>query len=283
MAALGRRLEKDGQAGASRIAARYLDLVALGTVADVVSLDQNNRILVSQGLQRIRAGQCVAGIPALLAQAGRVLSRTVSTDLGFAVGPRLNAAGRLEDMSIGIECLLTDDVSTSQRLAAVLDNINRDRQSIEANMREQAFAFVDAMPAGSLPDCVCVFDPRWHEGVVGLVATRVRERCHRPAIAFARSDTGQLNGSARSVPGVHIRGLLESVATAYPDLMGRYGGHAMAAGLSLAEENFKAFSTAAARQLGRLYPKADYSGTILSDGSLPPASINLGFARTRAH
>jgi single-stranded-DNA-specific exonuclease len=279
MAALGRQLELNGQAGASRIAARYLDLVALGTVADVVSLDHNNRILVSQGLQRIRAGQCVAGISALLAQAGRVLTRTVSTDLGFAVGPRLNAAGRLEDMSIGIECLLTDDIARSQRLSAELDSINRDRQSIEANMREQAFAYVDAMREGSLPDCVCVFDPGWHEGVVGLVATRVRERCHRPAIAFAKSDTGQLKGSARSVPGVHIRDLLESVDTAYPDLMGRYGGHAMAAGLSLEEGNFTAFSAAAAQQLGRLYPNADFSGSIISDGSLPPESISLGFAR----
>ncbi|MEQ9563974.1 MAG: single-stranded-DNA-specific exonuclease RecJ, partial [Woeseiaceae bacterium] len=279
MAALGRRLESEGQAGAAKIAAGYLDLVALGTVADVVSLDHNNRILVSQGLQRIRAGRCIAGIAALLAQAGRVQSRTISTDLGFAVGPRLNAAGRLEDMSIGIECLLTDDAGTAQRLAAVLDGINRDRQSIEANMREEAFAYVDAMRESSLPDCVCVFDPGWHEGVVGLVATRVRERCHRPAIAFARSESGQLKGSARSVPGVHIRDLLESVDSAYPELMGRFGGHAMAAGLTLAEENFKAFSLAAAQQLGRLYPEADFSGAIISDGCLPPASINLGFAK----
>lgn len=279
MAALGRRLEAEGMAGASRVAARYLDLVALGTVADVVSLDQNNRVLVSQGLQRIRAGQCVAGIRALLTQSGRVVARTVSTDLGFAVGPRLNAAGRLEDMSIGIECLLSDDDAEAQRLAAVLDDINRDRQSIEANMREQAFAYVDAMPEASLPDCVCVYDSRWHQGVVGLIASRVRERCHRPAIAFARSDGKELKGSARSVPGVHIRDLLESVDTAYPGLIGRFGGHAMAAGLSLAEENFAEFSTAAATQLAKLYPKADFSGAIMSDGSLPPTKLSLDFAR----
>lgn len=279
MAALGRRLEAEGSAGASKIAARYLDLVALGTIADVVSLDHNNRVLVSQGLQRIRAGQCVAGIRALLMQAGRVVARTVSTDLGFAVGPRLNAAGRLEDMSIGIECLLTDDDAAAQRLAATLDDINRDRQGIEAGMREQAFAYVDAMPEASLPDCVCVFDPRWHQGVVGLIASRVRERCHRPAIAFARSDNGEVKGSARSVPGVHIRDLLEGVSTARPGLIRRFGGHAMAAGLSLAEEHFKEFSTVAAAQLARLYPNADFSGAIMSDGSLPPSSLNLGFAK----
>jgi single-stranded-DNA-specific exonuclease len=283
MAALGRRLEQAGQSNAAKVAARFLDLVALGTVADVVSLDYNNRILVSQGLQRIRAGRCIAGIDALLAQAGRVAPRTVSTDLGFAVGPRLNAAGRLEDMSIGIECLLTDDDGNARRLAAALDEINRDRQSIEAGMREQAYAFVDAMPAGSLPDCICVFDPRWHQGVVGLIASRVRERCHRPAIAFARSESGELKGSARSVPGVHIRDLLESVATAHPALIGRYGGHAMAAGLSLPEESFGAFAEAAAKQLARLYPDADFSGAILTDGSLPSSSMNLAFAKSLRH
>jgi single-stranded-DNA-specific exonuclease len=279
MAALGRRLEQDGQAGASRIAARYLDLVALGTVADVVALDHNNRILVSQGLRRIRAGQSIAGIVALLEQSGRQLQRTVSTDLGFAVGPRLNAAGRLEDMSIGIECLLTDDPAQARRLASTLDEINRDRQTIEAGMREQAFDFVDAMPSAKLPDCICVFDPRWHQGVVGLVAARVRERCNRPAIAFAQSEAGELKGSARSIPGVHIRDLLERVATVHPGLVGKFGGHAMAAGLSLAEENYSAFSQAVAKELGRLYPDADFSGTILTDGALPPDAMNLGFAK----
>jgi single-stranded-DNA-specific exonuclease len=279
MAALGRCLQKDGAADAAKVAARYLDLVALGTVADVVALDYNNRVLVSQGLRRIRAGQCVAGIRALLSRSGRQAARIVSSDLGFAVGPRLNAAGRLEDMSIGIECLATDDAGKAERLAAMLDDINRDRQSIEAGMREQAFAFVDAMPAGDVPDCVCVYDRRWHQGVVGLIAARVRERCHRPAIAFARADAGELKGSARSIPGVHIRDLLESVATAHPGLVGRYGGHAMAAGLSLAEENFGAFSQAAATQLGRLYPNADFSGAIVVDGSLPRSHRNLAFAK----
>jgi single-stranded-DNA-specific exonuclease len=279
MAATGRQLEREGQRGAAKIPARYLDLVALGTVADVVSLDHNNRILVNQGLQRIRAGLSVAGIDALLQQAGRHARSAVSADLGFAVGPRLNAAGRLEDMSIGIECLLTDDAAEARRFAETLDEINRDRQSIEAGMREQAFELVDALSAGSLPDCVCVFDPRWHQGVVGLVASRVRERCHRPAIAFARSEAGELKGSARSVPGVHIRDLLERVATRHPGLLGRYGGHAMAAGLSLAEENFAAFAEAAAEQLRRLYPGADFSGAILTDGGLPGSALNLRFAK----
>lgn len=279
MAALGRRLEEQGEAGAAKTAARFLDLVALGTVADVVSLDRNNRILVSQGLQRIRAGQAVPGITALLEQAGRQLQRVVSSDLGFAAGPRLNAAGRLEDMSIGIECLLTDDAEAARRIAASLNDINRDRQSIEAGMREQAFEFVDAMPAARLPDCVCVFDARWHQGVVGLIAARVRERCHRPAIAFARTDSGELKGSARSTPGVHIRDVLESVATTHPGLIGRYGGHAMAAGLSLPEENYAAFAKAAARQLGRLYPQADFTGAILTDGVLSSSALNLAFAR----
>ncbi len=279
MAALGRRLESEGLKGASKIPARYLDLVALGTVADVVALDHNNRILVSQGLRRIRAGHAVAGITALLEQAGRQLNKTSSGELGFVVGPRLNAAGRLEDMSIGIECLLSDDRQSAQRIAAMLDDINKDRQSIEAGMRAQAFEFLDAMSADNLPDCVAVFDPRWHLGVVGLIASRVRERCHRPAIAFARSDDGQLKGSARSVPGVHIRDLLESIATTHPGLIGRYGGHAMAAGLSLAEDNFSSFATAAARQIRRLYPDADFSGAILTDGPLPAAAINLRFAK----
>jgi single-stranded-DNA-specific exonuclease len=279
MAALGRQLELQGQDGASRIPGRFLDLVALGTVADVVALDHNNRILVSQGLRRIRAGHAVAGIAALLEQAGRQPDRTVSADLGFVVGPRLNAAGRLEDMSIGIECLLTDDRQNAGRFAAILDDINRDRQSIESGMRKQAFEYVDSIGTGNLPDCLCVFDPRWHQGVVGLIASRVRERCHRPAIAFARSDNGELKGSARSVPGVHIRDLLEGVATTHPGLIGRFGGHAMAAGLSLAEGNFASFAAAVAKQLKRLYPDADFSGVILTDGPLPGSALNLEFAK----
>ena len=279
MAALGRALQERGRDGAAKVPARYLDLVALGTVADVVSLDRNNRILVAQGLARIRAGRSVPGISALLQCAGRDPARACSAELGFAAAPRLNAAGRLEDMAAGIECLLADDRAEAARLAAELDGINNERRDIEEGMRREAFAFVDAMSARELPDCVCVFEPSWHQGIVGLVAARVRERCHRPAIAFARERAGLLKGSARSVPGVHIRDLLEAVSTAVPGLLAKFGGHAMAAGLSLAEEHLDAFSRAVCEQLPRLYPTADFSGALVTDGPLPAASMNLPFAR----
>ena len=279
MAALGRRLERDGRKGAARVPSRYLDLVALGTVADVVPLDQNNRVLVEQGLRRIRAGKTVPGIEALLRQSGRQLARTVSTDLGFVVGPRINAAGRLEDISIGIECLLTDDMNTALHHAAILDQINVERRDIEATMRDEAFAYVDQMDARNLPGCVCVYDEAWHQGVVGLIAARVRERCHRPSIAFARESDALLKGSARSIPGIHVRDLLEAVHAADPDLIVKFGGHAMAAGLTLAEENYDSFRRLVSEQLERLYPSADFSGAIVSDGILPDRSLNLDFAR----
>ena len=279
MAALARQMEAAGQEGAAKIPADYLDLVALGTVADVVSLDHNNRILVSQGLQRIRAGRTVAGIQALLRQAKRDPGRIVSTDLGFAVGPRLNAAGRLEDMSIGIECLLTDDPGTAADLAARLDQINKERRIIEADMRDQAFAYVDTLDSRNLPPCVCVFDKSWHQGIVGLVASRVKDRCHRPVIAFARDKDGMLKGSARSVSGVHIRDLLEAVATAEPGLIPKFGGHAMAAGLGLAETDFERFRKIVSATLLKMYPDADFSGAILTDGSLPSESMSLRFAK----
>ena len=280
MAALGRALERAGGAGLAKIPAQFLDLVALGTVADVVPLDHNNRILVQQGLNRIRAGQTVAGIRALLTQSGRQLSRTVSTDLGFVAGPRINAAGRLEDMSVGIECLLTDDPAIAQQHAAQLDRINRERRDIESTMREQAFAYVDSLDTNRLPSCVCVFEPSWHQGVVGLIAARVRERCHRPVIAFARESEGALKGSARSVSGVHARDLLEAVAGTHPGLIDKFGGHAMAAGLTIAEADYSRFADAVAKQLDRLYPAADFSGAIVSDGVLPESAFNLRFAKT---
>lgn len=273
MAALGRVLEQQGNVGAARIPAQYLDLVALGTVADVVRLDHNNRILVQQGLNRIRAGKTVAGIRALLTQSGRQLSRTVSTDLGFVAGPRINAAGRLEDMSIGIECLLTDDDTVAAQHARLLDQINKERREIETTMREQAFAYVNALDAQNWPSCVCVFEESWHQGVVGLIAARVRERCHRPVIAFAREAEGLLKGSARSIPDVHARDLLEAVSATDPDLIVKFGGHAMAAGLTIAESDYAGFSSAVAGQLDRLYPAADFSGAIVSDGVLTESDI----------
>ena len=280
VAALGRRLESEGVTGAAKIPAKYLDLVALGTVADVVPLDHNNRILVQQGLNRMRSGNTVAGIRALLELSGRQLSRTVSTDLGFVVGPRINAAGRLEDISIGIECLLTDDDAAARQHAAQLDQINKDRREIEATMREQAFSYVDKMENKRWPSCVCLYEASWRQGVVGLIASRVRERCHRPVIAFARESDGFLKGSARSVAGVHARDLLESVSTMHPGMIEKFGGHAMAAGLTIAESKYDAFASAVATQLDLLYPQADFSGAIVSDGVLPDDSFNLAFAKS---
>ena len=280
MARIGRALEEQGMAGAAKIPAKYLDLVALGTVADVVPLDHNNRILVQQGLLRIRAGRAVPGIAALLQQSGRQMGRCVSTDLGFAVGPRINAAGRLEDISVGIECLLTDSASAANDYARILDEINRERRDIESTMREQAFAHVDAMGEQRWPSCVCIYDESWHQGIVGLIATRVRERCHRPVIAFARENDAHLKGSARSIPGVHIRDLLEAVSAVKPGLIDKFGGHAMAAGLSIAESRLEEFKRVAAEQMGRLYPDADFSGAIITDGKLPDTAFNLAFARS---
>ena len=280
MARVGRMLEEQGQAGAAKIPARYLDLVSLGTVADVVPLDHNNRVLVQQGLKRMRAGHAVPGIEALLRQSGRSLDRCVSTDLGFAVGPRINAAGRLEDISLGIECLLTDSVETANEYARVLDQINSERRDIESTMREQAFNFVDKLGEQRWPSCVCVYDRSWHQGVVGLIAARVKERCHRPVIAFAREDDQFLKGSARSIQGVHIRDLLEAVSTVKPGLIEKFGGHAMAAGLTIAESALDEFKRAAATQMQRLYPRADFSGAIVTDGPLPQTALNLGFARS---
>ena len=280
MARVGRMLQEQGVEGAAKVPAKYLDLVALGTVADVVPLDHNNRVLVQQGLLRIRAGHSVAGIQALLQQSGRQAARCVSTDLGFAVGPRINAAGRLEDISVGIECLLTDESTTAMNYANQLDHINSERRDIEATMREQAFAYVDSLGSQRWPACVCVFNNEWHQGVVGLIAARVRERCHRPVIAFAREDDEFLKGSARSIQGVHIRDLLEAVHTVRPDLILKFGGHAMAAGLSIAESALGDFKRVAAEQMLRLYPDADFSGAIVTDGRLPGDAISLGFARS---
>jgi len=235
---------------------------------------------VQQGLSRIRSGATVAGIRALLTQSGRQLSRTVSADLGFVAGPRINAAGRLDDMSVGIECLLTDDESAAQQYARVLDQINKERREIEATMREQAFAYVDSMSAQKWPSCVCVYDESWHQGVVGLIASRVREKCHRPVIAFARESEGLLKGSARSIPGVHVRDLLEAVSGMHAELIIRFGGHAMAAGLTIAESRYQEFVTAVSVQLDRLYPKADFSGAIVSDGVLPESAFCLQFAKS---
>ncbi|NQV86065.1 MAG: hypothetical protein HQ492_03210 [Woeseiaceae bacterium] len=229
---------------------------------------------------RMRGGRAVPGIEALLKQSGRSLSRCVSADLGFAVGPRINAAGRLEDISIGIECLLTDSADTANEYARVLNQINGERRDIEATMREQAFRYVDKLGEQRWPSCVCVYDSSWHQGVVGLIAARVKERCHRPVIAFAREDEQRLKGSGRSISGVNIRDLLEAISTVKPGLIEKFGGHAMAAGLTIAESALEEFKSAAARQMQRLYPGADFSGAIVTDGALPQSALNLSFARS---
>jgi len=282
MAALARRLEQAGLP-ASGGAAQLLDLVALGTVADLVPLDANNRVLVAQGLKRIRAGRCVAGIRALLAIAGRPAHELTASDLAFGVAPRLNAAGRLDDMTIGIQCLLEDDLATAEPLAARLDELNRERRSIEARMQQVALEAVrclaDPGPGALQRSGVCLFDESWHQGVVGLVASRVKDRLRRPVIAFALADEASLRGSARSVAGIHIRDVLDSIATRHPDLIERFGGHAMAAGVSLERAKLDRFARAFDEEVARWTAGAPAADTIETDGELAPAEIALDTAQ----
>jgi single-stranded-DNA-specific exonuclease len=261
--------------------AQWLDLVALGTVADVVALDQNNRILVDQGLRRIRAGQCRPGISALLRAGRRDPRRCVASDLGFAAGPRLNAAGRLTDMRTGIECLLNDDAKQCARLANQLDALNRERRDIEADMQREALASMQGVLDGidDLPFGVCLFEENWHQGVVGIVASRVRERVHRPVIAFARESAEQLKGSARSIPGLHIRDALDAVAASNPGLLLKFGGHAMAAGLSLRDVDLPRFARAFDDHLRRLLKPTDLDDVLRTDGELKGPQLNLELAR----
>jgi single-stranded-DNA-specific exonuclease len=266
--------------------AELLDLVALGTVADVVPLDANNRILVAQGIARIRSGRTRAGIAALLDVAGRDRHRLTAADLAFAVAPRLNAAGRLTDMTLGIECLLCDEAGAAAQMAATLDGLNRERRDIEARMRDQAMAQVEALRFESpekLPFGLCLYDGDWHPGVVGIVASRVKERLHRPVIAFAPDADDTLKGSARSVTGVHIRDALDTIAARHGGLVSKFGGHAMAAGLSLKREHFDAFRAAFDSEVRRHLSEGDLRGTIVSDGALAPADIGLPLARELRH
>ena len=261
--------------------ASLLDLVALGTVADVVPLDANNRILVAQGLARIRAGRCVPGITALLAVARRTPAELVASDLGFAVAPRLNAAGRIADMSVGIRCLLADDADEARELALQLDALNAQRREIEADMQLQALAAVRALRdavSGVQRAGVCLFDAGWHQGVVGLVAGRVKEQLRRPVVAFALSDERNLRGSARSVPGVHIRDVLEAVATREPGMLEKFGGHAMAAGLSLPRAHLDRFARAFDAEVARAMAQGAVSDAIETDGELSDEQIALPLA-----
>ncbi len=221
-----------------------LDLVALGTIADVGKLDDNNRRLVAQGLKRIRAGRMQPGIAALFAAAGRDPAKATSQDFGFALGPRVNAAGRLAEMGLGIECLSTDDMGRADLLARQLDAINRERRELESGMREQAEQLLESvMPEGEPPAAVAIFDPDFHEGVVGIVASRLKDRLHRPTFVFALGQDGLLKGSGRSIPGFHLRDALDIVSKRHPGLLKRFGGHAMAAGCTIAEEDFDVFET----------------------------------------
>jgi len=261
------RLRADGAFGAGNgpNLAELLDLVALGTVADVVKLDYNNRILVAQGLARIRAGRARPGLMALLEAAGRTHERVHSSDLGFLLGPRLNAAGRLDDMRRGIECLLAPDRDTALPIAQELDQLNRERRGIEAQMRDDALALIaDSEDVG-----VVLHEPDWHEGVVGLVASRVKDALHRPVIAFARAhERGMLKGSGRSIPGLHLRDALAAVDARYPGLITRFGGHAMAAGLSLPEGGLAAFRSVFDAQCRTLLDDDALAQVIDSDGEL---------------
>ncbi|MEO5573097.1 MAG: single-stranded-DNA-specific exonuclease RecJ [Gammaproteobacteria bacterium] len=260
---------------------QLLDLVALGTVADVVPLDHNNRILVAQGLARIRQSQCNAGIRALIAIAGRQPDRIAASDLGFIVAPRLNAAGRLEDMSLGIECLLCDDAAAAQLMAERLNELNHERRTIETGMQEQALATLATMEldADKLPSGLCLFNPDWHQGVIGIVASRIKDRLHRPVIAFALSGEDEIKGSARSVTGLHIRDALDSIAARHPRLLSKFGGHAMAAGLSLKLADFAEFSAAFDAEVRRHLSETQMQGMLDSDGALWADEISLELAQ----
>ncbi|MGH8169067.1 MAG: single-stranded-DNA-specific exonuclease RecJ [Steroidobacteraceae bacterium] len=280
MAALKRRLDEErltppGAPGA----AEFLDLVALGTVADLVPLDANNRVLVAQGLKRIRAGRCAAGIRALLEIAGRSLETLIAADLAFGAAPRLNAAGRLDDMTVGIQCLLTDDTQAAAALAARLDELNHERRAIEARMQVDALAAVrrlrDTGPRALQRSGVCLFDESWHQGVVGLVASRIKDRIRRPVIAFAAAGAEQLRGSARSVPGIHIRDVLANLDTRHPQLIAKFGGHAMAAGLTLERSRLDFFARAFDEEVAAWAARCGPSDAIETDGELTVEEIAL--------
>ena len=283
MAALTQALRRDGRLrhGVDASPAQWLDLVALGTVADVVPLDLNNRVLVAQGLRRIRGGRCAPGLAALLEASGRRLDSVTGQDLGFQAGPRLNAAGRLDDMTRGIRCLLSDDPAEARSLAAQLAQLNAERRELESRMQSEALAQVDARVAaleGQVPAGVCVYDERWHQGVVGLVASRIKDRLHRPVIAFAPAESGWIKGSARSVPGVHVRDVLDAVATRHPGLVDRFGGHAMAAGMTLREEHLGRFETAFDAEVGRWVDEDTLAGHLQTDGELLPGEFVVATA-----
>lgn len=259
----------------------FLDLVALGTVADVVPLDFNNRILVAQGLQRMRAGQVCPGIRALLSVAGRDPTKLSASDLGFAVGPRLNAAGRLDDMTLGIRCLLADSDGEATEIAQELDQLNRDRRAIETSMQKEALHSLDRLDSdlgGTLPHGLCLYRRDWHQGVIGILASRIKDRLHRPVIIFADDEHGALKGSGRSIAGIHLRDVLDEVATGHPGLLTKFGGHAMAAGLALDKSDLSAFTQAFNEVVTAHLGDDGLDAVIDSDGPLAKDEICLDYA-----
>jgi single-stranded-DNA-specific exonuclease len=258
-----------------------LPLVALGTVADVVKLDANNRRLVAQGLKRIRAGVLYAGLASLFVASGRKTAVATSFDFGFALGPRINAAGRLSDMTLGIECLLTDDPTRADELARILDGINRQRRELEGGMREQAFVMAESLfqDHEDPPPAICVFDPEFHEGVVGIVASRLKDKLHRPSFVFARSGAvgkeAELKGSGRSIPGFHLRDALDLVAKRHPGVLLRFGGHAMAAGCTILEERFDEFETALSQVAAEWLDDEALTRTLTTDGPVDPIYLRV--------
>ena len=266
--------------------ADWLDLVAVGTVADVVPLDRNNRILVHHGLRRIRAGRARPGIQAIAQVAGRSLAKLSAADLGFAIGPRLNAAGRLQDMTIGIRCLLAEDPALARSLAESLDALNSERRRIEAEMSADAAVLIDSeiAAADALAPAICVYQPGWHQGVVGIVAARMRERHHRPVVAFADDDTAPnaLKGSARSIPGLHIRDAIADCVAQHPDLVTGFGGHAMAAGLTLQRVHLPRFRSALEQAVAKRVDERDLEGIAITDGELGGECLRMENARAIA-
>ena len=262
--------------------AEFLDIVALGTVADVVILDNNNRILVEQGIARIKAKRCRVGIIALLEIANRNISRCVASDMGFAIGPRLNAAGRLDDMSLGIECLVTDNYQHAKEIAIELDAFNKDRRQIEAGMQQEALKIIEQLPFsqgdGDIPFAFALFHAEWHQGVSGIVASRIKDKFHRPVIVFADAGDGELKGSGRSIEGLHLRDLLERVNTLAPGMILKFGGHAMAAGLSIKQEDYPEFAKLFESLAEQTLTKEQLSGKIFSDGELSAAEFTLDIA-----
>ncbi len=270
--------------------ASLLDLVALGTVADVVPLEHNNRTLVYQGLQRIRAGRMRPGLKALLEIANRRLDTLVASDLGFAVAPRLNAAGRLDDMSIGIECLLCEDQEVAREYALTLDRLNIERREIEQGMQSQALQFLEKIESDladqsgegevgkTLPIGLCLYDSSWHQGVIGILASRIKDKLHRPVVAFAPGDSGELKGSARSIPGYHLRDGLALIAARNPGLIKKFGGHAMASGLTIAASDLERFKLAFDQVVQASVDKDNLTLTLLTDGPLVAADINIQLA-----